>query len=239
MTVSQSAAHDLKAWCAEAPRRGAHSALGGPRVGGGTRSTLSVPPPPSAPTSESLGPSPRNAQAKKDRLKALEAQLRVDLLLTARRLPGGGAAQDKTPPSSPPPSVSAKRRTTLPRQAARFDHPAFTWAAIAGDQVILRSLADTGLLHRVPVVFIDTLHLFPETHEFLERMEKHFGFKAVRTRTPPAPRSGPGARRARNNPLHIIYKRCTPARPGRSCGTTRRRPRRRRSGTRCTPPTST
>ena len=54
-----------------------------------------------------------------------------------------------------------------------FEHPAFPCALIMGDVVILELLHREGLLQsgRVPVVFVDTFHLFPETHTLLHRLE--------------------------------------------------------------------
>jgi len=68
----------------------------------------------------------------------------------------------------------------LLRAVAVFDKPFMTTAFIAGDMVLLHVLARQGLLSRVPVVFIDTLHLFPETYEFAEQMERHYNFKLQR-----------------------------------------------------------
>eukprot|EP00884_Botryococcus_braunii_P008817 jgi/Botrbrau1/17937/Bobra.50_1s0033.2 len=61
-----------------------------------------------------------------------------------------------------------------------FKTPAFPCALIAGDVVILELLDRAGYLRsgRVPVIFIDTFHLFPETHDFLHRLEEKYGFKA-------------------------------------------------------------
>lgn len=54
-----------------------------------------------------------------------------------------------------------------------FERPAFPCALIAGDVVILNLLHRLGYLDsgRVPIIFIDTFHLFPETHAFLHRLE--------------------------------------------------------------------
>lgn len=54
----------------------------------------------------------------------------------------------------------------------------FTTALIAGDCVILDALSKLGLLDQVPVVFIDTFFLFPESVEFLKEIEAHYGFTA-------------------------------------------------------------
>ena len=58
----------------------------------------------------------------------------------------------------------------LLRAVAVFDKPFMTTAFIAGDMVLLDMLARQGLLSRVPIVFIDTLHLFPETYEFADEV---------------------------------------------------------------------
>jgi phosphoadenosine phosphosulfate reductase len=62
----------------------------------------------------------------------------------------------------------------------RFERPVFPCALIAGDVVILHLLHRLGVLAsgRVSVVFIDTLHLFPETLSFLGRVEAAYGFRA-------------------------------------------------------------
>jgi phosphoadenosine phosphosulfate reductase len=62
---------------------------------------------------------------------------------------------------------------TLRHAVEAFERPAFPCALIAGDVVILALLAKLGYLQggRVPIVFIDTFHLFPETHAFLARLE--------------------------------------------------------------------
>jgi len=57
--------------------------------------------------------------------------------------------------------------------------PVFPCALIAGDVVILHLLHRLGYLSRVQVVFIDTFHLFEETHTFLKQLEGLFGFKAL------------------------------------------------------------
>ena len=55
----------------------------------------------------------------------------------------------------------------------------FTTALIAGDAVILDAIAKAGLLSKVPIVFVDTFTLFPETLTHLHEVEKHYGFKSV------------------------------------------------------------
>ena len=58
--------------------------------------------------------------------------------------------------------------------------PIFTTALIAGDNVILDALAKLNLLERVPVIFIDTFTLFPETLLHLREVENFYGFTARR-----------------------------------------------------------
>lgn len=76
--------------------------------------------------------------------------------------------------------LTEQLKKDLLRTAALFQRPIFTTALIAGDVVILDAMYRCGLLDRVPVVFIDTLHLFNETLEFLEDCEARYGFKALR-----------------------------------------------------------
>eukprot|EP01038_Epipyxis_sp_PR26KG_P011202 gene11202-15023_t len=57
--------------------------------------------------------------------------------------------------------------------------PMFTTALIAGDAVILDALAKTNLLDKVPVVFVDTFTLFPESIAHLREVENHYGFKSL------------------------------------------------------------
>jgi phosphoadenylyl-sulfate reductase (thioredoxin) len=60
------------------------------------------------------------------------------------------------------------------------DHPVFPNAMIAGDCVITHLLHRMGYLEngKVKVMVVDTLHLFPETMEFLADIEKEYNFKA-------------------------------------------------------------
>ncbi|KAL2621717.1 hypothetical protein R1flu_001922 [Riccia fluitans] len=63
-----------------------------------------------------------------------------------------------------------------------YQKPAFPCALITGDVVILDLLSRVGALsdEKVKIIFIDTLHLFPETLEFLAEVENRYGFKAYR-----------------------------------------------------------
>ena len=56
--------------------------------------------------------------------------------------------------------------------------PMFTTALIAGDNVILDALHKTGMLSKVPIVFVDTFTLFPESLTHLREVENHYGFKS-------------------------------------------------------------
>ncbi len=66
----------------------------------------------------------------------------------------------------------------LKAAAASKERPMFTTALIAGDAVILDALAKTNLLSKVPVVFVDTFTLFPESIAHLKEVENHYGFKS-------------------------------------------------------------
>lgn len=67
----------------------------------------------------------------------------------------------------------------LAEAAANKKSPMFTTALIAGDAVILDAIAKAGLLSKVPIVFVDTFTLFPESLTHLHEVEKHYGFKSV------------------------------------------------------------
>ncbi len=59
---------------------------------------------------------------------------------------------------------------TLSTVADSKKNPVFTTALIAGDCVILDAIAESGLLDRIYIRFIDTFHLFPESLEFLREV---------------------------------------------------------------------
>jgi phosphoadenylyl-sulfate reductase (thioredoxin) len=63
-----------------------------------------------------------------------------------------------------------------------YGNAVFPNALIAGDCVITHLLDRMGYLKgdnpMCKVMVVDTFHLFPETMEFLEEVEKHYGFKA-------------------------------------------------------------
>ena len=62
--------------------------------------------------------------------------------------------------------------------AASKERPMFTTALIAGDSVILDAIAKADLFGKIPIVFVDTYTLFPETMSHLREVESHYGFKA-------------------------------------------------------------
>lgn len=52
---------------------------------------------------------------------------------------------------------------------------------IAGDVVITHLLSRMNLIKQVPVLVVNTLHLFDETLDFVEDMENEYGFKSYQT----------------------------------------------------------
>ena len=70
-------------------------------------------------------------------------------------------------------SGQEQARSALTAAMENFEHPAFPCALIMGDVVILELLHREGLLQsgRMPVIFVDTFHLFPETHTLLHKLE--------------------------------------------------------------------
>lgn len=66
----------------------------------------------------------------------------------------------------------------LREAVAKKERPMFTTALIAGDAVILDALAKCELLAKVPVVFVDTYTLFPESIKHLREVENHYQFSA-------------------------------------------------------------
>jgi phosphoadenosine phosphosulfate reductase len=69
--------------------------------------------------------------------------------------------------------------TVLKDAVTSKERPIFTTALIAGDAVILDALAKMNLLSKVPVVFVDTFTLFPESIQHLREVEEHYGFKSL------------------------------------------------------------
>ena len=76
--------------------------------------------------------------------------------------------------------LTEQLKVDLLRTSSFFERPIFTTALIAGDVVILDVMHKCGLLEHIPVVFMDTLHLFNETLEFLEDCEQRYDFQALR-----------------------------------------------------------
>ena len=69
-------------------------------------------------------------------------------------------------------------RSVLTHAISFKKRPMFTTALIAGDAVILDALAQANLLHKTPVVFVNTFTLFPESLEHLKEVESHYGFRS-------------------------------------------------------------
>jgi phosphoadenylyl-sulfate reductase (thioredoxin) len=61
-----------------------------------------------------------------------------------------------------------------------YGNAVFPNAMIAGDVVITHLLSRLGYLEngKAKIMVVDTFHLFPETMEFLEKLEEHYNFKA-------------------------------------------------------------
>jgi phosphoadenosine phosphosulfate reductase len=74
--------------------------------------------------------------------------------------------------------LEAELLDNLKLAVATKERPMFTTALIAGDAVILDALAKADLLSKVPVIFVDTFTLFPETLAHLREVEAHYGFKS-------------------------------------------------------------
>lgn len=70
-------------------------------------------------------------------------------------------------------AVQRQALETLKTCVENSEHPVFPCALIAGDVVILDLLSKLDFLRngRVAVAFVDTFHLFPETHTFLHQLE--------------------------------------------------------------------
>ena len=68
--------------------------------------------------------------------------------------------------------------TAMKQVVETKERPMFTTALITGDCVILDAIHKAGLLSKIPIVFVDTYTLFPETLAFLKEVENHYGFKA-------------------------------------------------------------
>jgi phosphoadenosine phosphosulfate reductase len=53
----------------------------------------------------------------------------------------------------------------------------FPNALIAGDVVLTHLISRLGLFNKIPILFVNTLHLFEETLDFIEEIEKFYGFE--------------------------------------------------------------
>ena len=51
----------------------------------------------------------------------------------------------------------------------------------SADVVITHLLSRMNLLKEVPILVVNTLHLFEETLDFVDDMEKEYGFKSYQT----------------------------------------------------------
>lgn len=67
----------------------------------------------------------------------------------------------------------------LKNAVATRERPMFTTALIAGDNVLLHALAKFDLLNKVPIVFVDTFTLFPESITHLKELEEYYNFKSL------------------------------------------------------------
>jgi 3'-phosphoadenosine 5'-phosphosulfate sulfotransferase (PAPS reductase)/FAD synthetase len=56
-------------------------------------------------------------------------------------------------------------------------HVVFPNALIAGDVVMTHLISRLGLFEKIPVLFVNTLHLFDETLDFIDEIEKEYKFK--------------------------------------------------------------
>ena len=131
--------------------------------------------------------------------------------------------------------LEAQARRVIRTAVDAAVRPAFPCALIAGDVVLLHLLATEGLLanDRVPVIFVDTFHLFDETHALLAQLEQAYDFTArvfrpagfaskaefVKARGgrgegARGPRSGKGSR-----PAHTLCRLCRSTAPTCSCAT--------------------
>lgn len=134
----------------------------------------------------------------------------LHLLLTSSVHGPPGCCRNATSAKARRESLKSLLAADIAAVVAAFQRPVFTWAAIAGDNVLLHALHEGGHLAsdrvkarphtrspplrmaaaaapspapagrpRRQVLFIDTLHLFPETRTLLAEVEAAYGFKAV------------------------------------------------------------
>eukprot|EP00746_Dinoflagellata_sp_MGD_P161965 gnl/MRDRNA2_/MRDRNA2_89321_c0_seq1.p1 gnl/MRDRNA2_/MRDRNA2_89321_c0~~gnl/MRDRNA2_/MRDRNA2_89321_c0_seq1.p1 ORF type:complete len:556 (+),score=126.53 gnl/MRDRNA2_/MRDRNA2_89321_c0_seq1:91-1668(+) len=74
--------------------------------------------------------------------------------------------------------LEEQAKIALEQAVASGKKVVFPNALIAGDAVITYIMHKFGLLDKIPVLAVDTLHLFPESLEFLKNVEKEYNFKA-------------------------------------------------------------
>ena len=74
--------------------------------------------------------------------------------------------------------LQVELQTCLKEVVRSKQRPMFTTALNAGDCVILDAIHKAGVLNKIPIIFVDTYNLFPETLSFLREVENHYGFKA-------------------------------------------------------------
>jgi len=74
--------------------------------------------------------------------------------------------------------LESELQSCLKEVVASKQRPIFTTALITGDCVILDAIHKADVLDKIPIIFVDTYTLFPETLAFLSEVENHYGFKA-------------------------------------------------------------
>lgn len=75
-------------------------------------------------------------------------------------------------------ALEAELFATLKHAVQTRERPILTSALMPGGNVILDALHRNNLLQRVPVILVDTFHLFDETLLHLRELERHYGFEA-------------------------------------------------------------
>lgn len=76
--------------------------------------------------------------------------------------------------------LAEQSKWALKTAVESYKNPVFPNAMIAGDCVITHLLGELGYLESgaVKIMVVDTFHLFPETMEFIQALEKRYNFKA-------------------------------------------------------------
>ena len=91
---------------------------------------------------------------------------------------GSDEAMNKAVESRRMDYLEAELQNCLKEAVATKERVMFTTALITGDAVILDAIAKAGLFEKIPIVFVDTYTLFPESIAHLKEVEKHYGFEA-------------------------------------------------------------